>query len=105
MLIPISTSICSGIKASSIPPTAAYYAARLAGAPALSRGNGTLETLTQAQVKELQQLLAKRGFDVGKIDGVIGEGTREAVRSYRSNSACPRTSIRPPELVARLRGG
>ena len=35
--------------------TAGYYATRLAGAPALSRGNGPIETLSQAQAKELQQ--------------------------------------------------
>jgi lytic murein transglycosylase len=85
--------------------TAAYYATRLAGAPALSRGNGTLETLTQAQVKELQQLLAKRGFDVGKIDGVIGEGTREAVRQLQVKFGLPADSYPTAELVARLRGG
>ena len=40
-----------------------------------------IEPMSQAQVKELQQILAKRGFDVGKTDGVIGASTREAVRA------------------------
>ena len=63
--------------------TAAYYATRLAGAPALSRGNAPVETLSLAETKELQQLLAKRGFDVGKIDGVVGAATRDAIRTMQ----------------------
>jgi lytic murein transglycosylase len=85
--------------------SAAYYATRLAGAPPMSRGNGPIETLTQAQAKELQQLLAKRGFDVGKIDGVIGEGTREAVRQMQVKFGLPADSYPTPELLARLQGG
>ncbi len=85
--------------------SAAYYATRLAGAPAMSRGNGPIEAMSQAQVKELQQLLAKRGFDVGKIDGVIGEGTREAVRTVQIKLGMPADSYPTPELLARLRGG
>jgi lytic murein transglycosylase len=85
--------------------SAAYYATRLAGAPPMSRGNGQIETLSQAQAKELQQLLAKRGFDVGKIDGVIGEGTREAVRAMQVKFGLPADSYPTPELLARLQGG
>jgi lytic murein transglycosylase len=85
--------------------SAAYYATRLAGAPAMSRGNAPLEPFTQAQAKELQQLLAKRGFDVGKIDGVIGEGTREAVRTLQIKLGLPADSYPTQELLDRLRGG
>jgi len=40
-------------------------------------------------VQELQQLLAKRGFDVGKIDGVIGASTRQAIRAIQLKYALP----------------
>jgi hypothetical protein len=85
--------------------SAAYYAARLAGAPPMSRGNGPIAVMSQAQVRELQQLLAKRGFDVGKIDGVIGEGTREAVRQLQIKFGMPADSYPTVELLARLKGG
>jgi lytic murein transglycosylase len=85
--------------------TAAYYATRLAGAPALSRGNGPIEPFSQAQAKELQQILAKRGFDVGKIDGVIGEATRQAVRQMQIKYGMPADGYPTPELLDRLRGG
>jgi lytic murein transglycosylase len=85
--------------------SAAYYATRLAGAPAMSRGNAPIEVLSQAQVRQLQQLLAKRGFDVGKIDGVIGEGTREAVRQMQIKYGLPADSYPTPQLLALLSRG
>ena len=77
--IRISTSISNGTSRSSIRLTAAYYATRLAGAPALSRGTARRD-LAAAAGEAVQQLLAKRGYDVGKIDGVIGAATRNAIR-------------------------
>jgi peptidoglycan hydrolase-like protein with peptidoglycan-binding domain len=40
-------------------------------------------------VRELQKLLAQRGFDVGKIDGVIGASTRQAIRALQFKYAVP----------------
>jgi lytic murein transglycosylase len=85
--------------------TAAYYATRLAGAPALSRGQGPIESLTLVQAKELQQLLAKRGYDVGKFDGVIGASTRVAVREMQQKFGLPADAYPTPELLAALQGG
>jgi lytic murein transglycosylase len=85
--------------------SAAYYATRLAGAPPMSKGNGPIEVLSQAQVRQLQQLLARRGFDVGKIDGVIGEGTREAVRQMQIKLGLPADSYPTPQLLAMLSRG
>lgn len=39
--------------------------------------------LARAQRYELQQLLASKGFLKGKIDGILGSGTRAAVRAYQ----------------------
>jgi lytic murein transglycosylase len=85
--------------------TAAYYATRLAGAPPLSKGNAPVETLSVADTKELQQLLAKRGFDVGKIDGVIGAATREAIRTMQVKFGLPADAYPTAELLAHLRAG
>ena len=53
--------------------TAAYYATRLDGAPAYHPGMGDkIPGLSGDEVRELQTLLAKRGFDVGRIDGILG---------------------------------
>jgi lytic murein transglycosylase len=85
--------------------TAAYYASRLAGAPPLSQGNAPVETLSLAEMKELQQLLARRGFDVGKIDGVIGASTRDAVRTMQIKYGLPPDGYPSEELLDHLRNG
>ncbi len=85
--------------------TAGYYATRLAGAPVLSRGNAPIEPFSQAQAKEMQQLLAKRGYDVGKIDGVIGASTRVAIREMQQKFGLPADGYPTPELLEHLEAG
>jgi len=83
--------------------TAGYYATRLAGAPALRRGNP--EPFTAAETKQLQQLLAQRGYDVGKIDGVIGAGTRAAIRDMQVKLGLPADSYPSHALLRQLQRG
>jgi lytic murein transglycosylase len=85
--------------------TAAYYATRLAGAPRFSPGRGEVNGLDFAQTRELQQLLTRRGYDVGKVDGIIGVQTRSAVRDVQRKLGMPADSYPTPELLARLLGG
>jgi lytic murein transglycosylase len=85
--------------------TAGYYATRLAGAPQLSRGNGQLDPLSLADAKEVQQLLARRGFDVGKIDGVIGAQSRDAIRTMQIKFGLPADGYPSQELLEHLRAG
>jgi hypothetical protein len=60
--------------------TAAYLGTRLGGAPRFDAGNPDTG-LDQNQMKALQRKLEGRGYDVGKIDGILGSGTRDAVRN------------------------
>jgi lytic murein transglycosylase len=83
--------------------TAAYFATRLAGAPPLKRGNA--KPMSAAQTKEVQRRLAKLGHDVGKIDGVIGAGTRQAIRTVQIQYGLPADGYPSQALLARLRGG
>ena len=85
--------------------TAAYMATRLAGAPRVNPGRGEVEGLNFAETRELQQLLARRGYDVGKLDGIIGSQTRAAVRDMQKKTGLPADSYPTPELLARLKGG
>ena len=85
--------------------TAAYYATRLAGAPAYHPGMGDkIPGLNGDEVRELQTLLAKRGFDVGRIDGILGLKSRQAVRSMQIKLKLPADSWPTAELLGRLRG-
>ncbi len=85
--------------------TAAYYATRLAGGPPLAKGNGPVAVLPTAETKEIQQLLVKRGFDVGKIDGVVGAATRNAIRATQIKYGLPADGYPSAELLNRLRSG
>jgi lytic murein transglycosylase len=84
--------------------TAAHLAARLAGAPPARRVGPEVPELSYQDLKELQQLLARRGFDVGEIDGKLGAGTRAAVKAVQAKLGLPADSYPTPELLARLRG-
>ncbi|QKV18375.1 lytic murein transglycosylase [Oricola thermophila] len=68
--------------------TAAYFATRLGGAPRFDTGNPE-PGLNQAQMKSLQKKLAAKGYDVGKIDGILGSGTRDAVRKEQRRLGLP----------------
>ncbi len=83
--------------------TAGYFATRLAGAPPVRKGNGTVTPLSTAQMKQLQRALARRGFDVGKIDGVLGAGTRAAVKAMQKKFGLPADSYPTPRLLSKLR--
>jgi peptidoglycan hydrolase-like protein with peptidoglycan-binding domain len=39
--------------------------------------------LTPDRVRKVQQALARKGFDAGPIDGILGPMTKEAVRKYQ----------------------
>jgi lytic murein transglycosylase len=84
--------------------TAAYFATRLAGAPPVSRGQ-PVDSLSGAETRELQRLLQARGYDVGKVDGIIGEKTRQSVRAVQLKLGLPPDSYPTRELLARLRAG
>jgi lytic murein transglycosylase len=85
--------------------TAAYLANRIDGAGPMSRGRGATNGLDAAQMKELQQILTNRGYDVGKIDGLAGAKTRAAVKDMQLKLGMPADSYATPELLSALRGG
>jgi lytic murein transglycosylase len=85
--------------------TAAYFATRLAGAPKVHRGNGEPPALSAAQIFELQRLLHRAGYNVGKVDGKLGLETRGGVKKAQMKLGLPADSYPTPELIAALRGG
>lgn len=68
--------------------TAAYFATRLDGAPIYNAGNPEAG-LNSDQMKALQRKLQARGHDVGNIDGILGAGTRAAVRAEQARLGMP----------------
>ena len=81
--------------------TAAYLAARLAGAPKVSAGEPD-RGLNPQQMQALQNLLTARGYDVGEIDGILGAKTRDAVRMEQQRLGLPADAWPTPELLRQL---
>ncbi|MGO9361289.1 MAG: lytic murein transglycosylase [Xanthobacteraceae bacterium] len=85
--------------------TAAYLATRIAGAAPMRRPATPVAQLSFAEIRELQQILARQGFSVGKIDGVLGQQSRITVKAMQVKFGLPADSWPTAELLARLRGG
>ncbi|MCC6890482.1 MAG: lytic murein transglycosylase [Hyphomicrobiales bacterium] len=85
--------------------TAAFYAARLDGAPPIAPNAGEkVPVLSADDVRDLQRILAKRGYDVGRIDGILGLKSRQAVRDMQIKLKLPADAWPTADLLARLRG-
>ena len=61
--------------------------------------------MSVTEIRAVQQPLEARGYDVGKIDGVIGAKTRAAVKEMQMKFGLPADSYPDHELLARLRAG
>lgn len=84
--------------------TAAYYATRLTGAPAYNKGKPNIPAYGLQETRNLQELLVRHGYEVGKLDGIIGAATRDAIRQAQVKFGLPADSYPSDELFQRLRG-
>ncbi|WP_099825630.1 lytic murein transglycosylase [Oceaniglobus indicus] len=81
--------------------TAAYFATRLEGAQVYAAGTPA-PGLSDAQMIRLQERLVELGHDVGGIDGILGEKTREAVQKEQVRLGLPADAWPTAELLQRL---
>ena len=84
--------------------TAGYLATRIAGAPPMQRPAAAVAQLPFNELRELQQLLVRAGFNVGKVDGVMGQQSRSAVKAMQIKYGLPADSWPTAELLAKMRG-
>jgi lytic murein transglycosylase len=83
-----------------------YMAGRLAGGGPLTRDWGPNETgLTQAERREIQELLNRAGYYVGTPDGVVGRRTEAAISDFQRARGLPVDGQPSPALLAALRRG
>ncbi|MEO1264529.1 MAG: lytic murein transglycosylase [Pseudomonadota bacterium] len=85
--------------------TAAYFAARLAGAPRYRSGNGEVEPFGYKAIKRVQRLLTQRGYDTGGIDGKHGAKSRAAVKAAQLRYGLEADSYPDSRLVRALQRG
>ncbi len=81
--------------------TAAYFATRLQGVQVFDAG-APQQGLDGTQMKELQTKLQARGYDVGGIDGILGAGTRAAIRAEQIRLGMPVDGWPTPELLSKI---
>ena len=81
--------------------TAAYFAARIEGAPVFNPGSPE-PGLSVDEMRDLQRRLAARGHDVGAVDGILGALTRAAVQKEQARLGLPADAWPTRALLSRL---
>ncbi|WP_238984454.1 lytic murein transglycosylase [Billgrantia kenyensis] len=61
-----------------------------------------VEPLSRSQVREMQQALNQRGFDVGAPDGIMGPNTRRGLREYQRSIGVTPDGFATLSLLQRL---
>lgn len=84
----------------------AHLSDRLLGKPAFVKAWPTDDQgLSRAQRRELQQLLIKRGHEIGEPDGLIGERTRQAIGAEQTRLGHSVTKRAGQKLLRALDAG
>ena len=78
--------------------TAAHLASRLAGQKKFL-SNKPEQILPVEKMLKLQNILRSKGYDVGKVDGILGRKTRQSVRSIQMKIGFPADSWPTEELL------
>ncbi|GAA0569536.1 lytic murein transglycosylase [Caenispirillum bisanense] len=82
-----------------------HLADRIAGMPPLATPRPTDDRpLSRDEVMRLQALLNSAGFDAGQPDGLVGSGTRGALRAFQRAAGLPPDGYPTPQVLAALEG-
>jgi lytic murein transglycosylase len=82
----------------------AHLGDRLAGSAAIRAAWPRQEKrLSSAELKEIQRRLIKLGYPLGKVDGRIGEQSREAIRKHQIKAGLPADGYPTLALLQKLR--
>jgi membrane-bound lytic murein transglycosylase B len=82
----------------------AHLGDRLAGGPAfVTPWPANDRGLSRVDREELQRRLTGLGLDTGGVDGILGSGTRTAIRTYQKSKALPEDGHPSASLLERLR--
>jgi hypothetical protein len=84
--------------------TAGYLATRIAGAAPMRKPSAPVAQLPFNDIRELQKLLVRAGYNVGKIDGVLGQLSRTAVKETQMKYGLPADSWPTAELLVKMGG-
>lgn len=81
-----------------------HLADRLAGqGPFVATRRHGETALSRQDVMEIQHILSRLGYDTGGVDGLVGEKTRESIRSFQQQASLRADGHPSQELLERLR--
>ncbi|MFL5193441.1 MAG: lytic murein transglycosylase [Microvirga sp.] len=80
-----------------------HLADRMRGASAFTGSWQPIDTLRRGQIQAMQERLKSQGYDVGKVDGLVGFATRTAIGQWQSKSGRDETCFPDAALVQALR--
>ena len=83
--------------------TVGHLADRYAGSGPIQRMPENETAMSVADVRELQELLNRNGFDSGEPDGRVGRQTRAAIRAYQQSAGLPMDGYASVALLQALR--
>ena len=83
--------------------TVGHLADRYAGSEPIQRMPENETAMSVADVRELQELLNRNGFDSGEPDGRVGRQTRAAIRAYQQGVGLPMDGYASVVLLQALR--
>jgi membrane-bound lytic murein transglycosylase B len=83
--------------------TVGHLADRYAGSGPIQRMPENETAMSVADVRELQELLNRNGFDSGEPDGRVGRQTRAAIRAYQESADLPMDGYASVDLLQALR--
>jgi lytic murein transglycosylase len=80
-----------------------HLADRLGGESRIAGRWGAIAGFTRGEVRDMQQRLVARGYDVGGADGLIGFKTRAAIGLWQAENGLAPTCFPDRELIGSLR--
>ena len=61
--------------------------------------------LNPAQSRDVQTMLKRLGYDIGEVDGKLGEKAGDALRDWQAKHGLPADGYPTPKLLEKMRGG
>jgi hypothetical protein len=80
-----------------------HLADRMRGASALAGAWSPIDAMRRGDIRTMQERLQAEGYDVGKVDGLIGFATRTAIGQWQAKSRRDETCFPDAALMQVIR--
>ncbi|MET0427502.1 MAG: lytic murein transglycosylase [Microvirga sp.] len=80
-----------------------HVAERMQGGAALAAAWRPVSALKRGDIRDLQERLRGQGYDVGRVDGLVGFATRTAIGAWQAKAGRPETCFPDAALIRDVR--